>query len=105
MNIMAESLDSTHSIATLLCLCGQMVMAIFLIGIALGVWLIEHPDANLWEELADHNLSVLVTAAVAMLLLLCCLTSTMVILGRNSQANKKRGPRYIILKTDQSAIY
>lgn len=103
--IMGDRLDSTHSIASLLCLCGQMVMAIFLIGIALGVWIIEHPDANLWEELAGHNLSVLVTVAVALLLLLCCLTSTMVILGRNNRANEKRGPRYIILKTDQPAIY
>jgi len=102
---MSERLDSTHSIATLMCLCGQMVLAIFLIGVALGVWFIEHPDANLWEELSEHNISVLVTAAVAFLLLLCCLTSTMVILGRNNKSNEKRGPRYIILKTGQSDLY
>ena len=88
-----EKSDSTQSVAALMCLCGQIILAIAIIGIASGVWVIKHPDASLWEELAEHDITVLISVATGLLLLLCCFTSTMVILGKS---RKKREPRYIL---------
>jgi len=91
-----EKSNGTQSIAALMCLCGQLILAITIIGIALGVWVIKHPDASLWEELAEHDITIIISVSAVLLLLLCCLTSTMVILGRSSGYRKKREPRYIL---------
>jgi len=91
-----EKSDGTQSVAALMCLCGQLILAITIIGISLGVWIIKHPDASLWEELAEHDITVLISVATVLLLLLCCLTSIMVILGNSSKPRNKRESRYIL---------